>query len=77
MSTGVKMTTLQQNAKELVEIWRRLHQRWQDAQAQWNDPVAHSFAKEHWALLEQQMHAVQQELERLAQVVAQAQRSVK
>jgi len=71
------MTTLQQSASELVETWRRLEQRWQDAQSLWNDPVARSFAKEHWAPLEQQTRAAQQELERLAQVIAQAQRNVK
>lgn len=71
------MAQLQATAAELLEAWRRLQQRWQDSRALWNDPVARSFEKERWTPLEQQSRAAQQEMERLAQVVAQARRSVK
>jgi hypothetical protein len=61
----------------LQTAWRRLCQAWEDAKAVWNDPVRWSFEKEHWTPLEQQVPAVQREMERLAQVIAQARRSVK
>lgn len=71
------MTQLQATAAELQQAWQLLQQRWQQTRAVWNDPVARSFEKEHWTPLEQQARATQQEMERLAQVVAQARRSVK
>lgn len=71
------MTQVQATAAELHEAWQRLMQRWQSTRALWNDPVARSFEKEHWTPLEQQTRTTQQEMERLAQVIAKARRSVK
>lgn len=71
------MTSLHSTAADLRNIWQALSQRWQETHTLWKDPVAWSFEKEYWTPLEQQTRAVQQELERLAQVVVQAQRSVK
>jgi len=71
------MSNLNNTSVELRDIWQRLNQRWEEAKALWNDPVRWSFEKEHWTPLEGQAQATQQEMARLAQVIAQAQRSVK
>lgn len=71
------MTSLHNTAAELRDAWQVVQQRWEQTKAVWNDPVAWSFEQERWAPLEQQTRAVRQEMERLAQVVAQAQRNVK
>jgi hypothetical protein len=62
---------------ELQEAWQRLRQRWADTAAVWNDPVRWDFEKQYWQPLEAQVQATQREMERLAQVIAQAQRSVR
>jgi hypothetical protein len=71
------MSNLNNTSVELRDIWQRLNQRWEDAKVLWNDPVRWSFEKEHWTPLEGQVQATQREMARLAQVIAQAQRSVK
>lgn len=71
------MSNLSLTADHLNTAWQVLHQRWEQTRAVWNDPVARSFEKEHWTPLEQQTRTTQQEMERLAQVVAKARRSVK
>jgi hypothetical protein len=43
----------------------------------WTDPVRDDFAAHYWEPLAQQTQSAQRSLERLAQVVAQAQRAVK
>ncbi|MFQ5856286.1 MAG: hypothetical protein ACE5LU_11645 [Anaerolineae bacterium] len=62
---------------ELQAGWQRLDQRWEETKAVWNDPVRRRFEKEHWTPLERQVQATQREMERLAQVIGQARRSVK
>ncbi len=71
------MASLNTTHTQLDSAWRVLRQRWGDTQSLWNDPVRHSFEKEHWTPLESQMRATLEHLERLAQVVAQAQRNVR
>ncbi len=71
------MSGLNTAISRLDAAWQTLQQRWNDTKAVWNDPVRRSFEQEYWAPLERQMPAVQRELERLAQVVAAARRSVK
>jgi hypothetical protein len=71
------MSNLNSTAAELQEAWRRLCQRWTDTAAVWNDPVRWDFEKQYWQPLEAQTQATQREMERLAQVIAQAQRSVR
>jgi hypothetical protein len=51
--------------------------RWENTQATWNDLVRWDFEKQYWTPLEAQIQATQRELERLAQIIAQAQRSVR
>lgn len=71
------MTTLSQPIADLQNAWQRLQRCWQDTKILWNDPVAWSFTKEYWDVLAQQVPATQREMERLAQVIAGARRSVK
>ncbi len=71
------MASLSPTVTQLDSAWRVLRQRWEGAKSLWNDPVRWNFEKEHWAPLEGQVQATQREMERLAQVITQAQRSVK
>ncbi len=60
----------------LDTAFKSLRQRWQDIQSVWNDPVSRAFEQEYLLPLESQVQAAQREMERLAQVIAQARRSV-
>jgi hypothetical protein len=71
------MSSLNNTAVELRDAWQRLGQRWEDAKSLWTDPVRDDFAAHYWEPLAQQTQSAQRSLERLAQVVAQAQRAVK
>lgn len=71
------MANLGSTVTQLDSIWRVLRQRWEHAKTLWNDPVRWSFEKDHWVPLENQVQATQREMERVAQVISQAQRSVK
>ncbi|MFQ5342051.1 MAG: hypothetical protein ACE5F6_10950 [Anaerolineae bacterium] len=71
------MGNLNTTRAELQDAWQRLRQRWEETKAVWNDLVRRRFEKEHWAPLEDQAQATHREMERLAQVIAQARRSVK
>jgi len=70
------MGNLSTTGAELQEAWQRLCLRWQETISLWNDPVRWQFEREYWQPLEGQMPATLKEMERLAQVVAQARRSV-
>jgi len=71
------MVNLSTAIAQLDSGWKTLRQRWEDTTAVWNDPVRWSFEKEHWTPLDAQAQATQREMEQLAQVIAQARRSVK
>ena len=45
--------------------------------AVWTDAVQGAFARDYWALLANQVPATQREMQRLAEVIARARRSVK
>lgn len=70
------MGNLNTTGTKLQEAWQRLCLRWQETTPLWNDPVRWQFEREYWQPLESQMPATQREMERLAQVIAQARRSV-
>ncbi len=53
-----------------------LRQRWEESKTLWNDPVRWDFEKRRWQPLEQQTQATLKEMERLADVLAKAQRNV-
>ena len=67
------MTTLATHAA----AWKLLQARWDATGETWTDRVHDEFAGHYWQPLEQQTQAAQREMERLAQVIAQAQRNVK
>lgn len=71
------MSNLSQTIADFQEAWQRLSRRWEDTKAVWKDPIAWHFAKEYWDVLAPQPPAVQREMERLAQVIAGARRSVR
>lgn len=71
------MRNLNSTRAELQAAWQRLYQRWEETKAVWNDPVRRRFEKEHWMPLENQTQVTLKEMERLAQVIAKARRSVK
>lgn len=71
------MSNLNTAIAHLDAAWKSLHLRWEKTKKVWNDPVRRDFEKEYWAALEQQIPATQREMERLAQVIAGARRSVK
>ncbi|MFQ5856282.1 MAG: hypothetical protein ACE5LU_11625 [Anaerolineae bacterium] len=71
------MGNLNTTSAELQEAFQRLRQRWEETKPLRNDPVRRRFEKEHWTPLERQVQATQREMEQLAQVIAQARRSVK
>ena len=71
------MSNLSSTAADLQTDWRRLWQKWENVKTQWNDSVRRGFEDDYWTPLEKQAQAVQREMERLAQVIAKAQRSVK
>ncbi|MBN2006249.1 MAG: hypothetical protein JXA21_23040 [Anaerolineae bacterium] len=57
--------------------WQVLQTRWQASRAQWDDPVARRFEKEFWQEYEQVLPATLQEMQNLAEVIAQARRNVR
>jgi len=71
------MGNLNTTRAELQEAWQRLRQRWAETKTLWNDPVRQRFEREFWQPLETQMPAILGEMERLAQIIAQARRSVR
>jgi hypothetical protein len=71
------MSNLNVTAAALDDAWQRLRQRWEETKALWNDPVRWQFEREFWQPLESQMLTTQKEMERLAQMIAQARRSVR
>jgi len=71
------MSNLNTTRSELQEAWQRLCQRWQGTTALWNDPMRWQFEREFWQPLEGQVPATLKEMERLAQVIAQARRGVR
>ncbi|MBC7264335.1 MAG: hypothetical protein H5T64_08235 [Chloroflexi bacterium] len=71
------MSNLNTITAELDEAWQRLRQRWEETKAMWNDPVRWQFEREFWQPLESQVPIILKEMERLAQVIAQARRNVR
>ena len=61
---------------QFQQVWHQLCQQWQKSTALWNDPVRWQFERDFWQALERQMPATLQTMERLAQVIAQAQQHV-
>ncbi len=62
---------------QLSAAWKALHNRWEDTKPLWNDPVSQSFEKNYLALFEGHTQITLKEMQRLAQVIAEAQRRVR
>lgn len=71
------MATISDTLGRLSTAWQRLGQRWTETGLAWHDIVRWHFQTIYWEPLERQTQATQRELERLIQVVAQAERHVK
>ena len=71
------MENLSATRAELQESWQRLCQRWQGTTALWSDPMHWQFEREFWQPLETQVLATMNEMQKLADIVAQARRRVK
>lgn len=61
---------------QVQQSWQHVNQQWQKTTAQWNDPVRWQFEQDFCQMLERQVPATLQTMERLAQVIAQAQQNV-
>ncbi len=64
-------------ASQLTTEWQTLRQRWEDATTVWADPVQVAFERDHIMPLEEQHFAVENNMTRLADVIAQARQNVK
>jgi hypothetical protein len=71
------MSNLSSMLDQLNSALLVLRQRWEHTKTLWNDSVRRGFEDDYWTPLEKQTQATQREMEKLAQVIAQAQRSVK
>jgi len=71
------MSNLNTTHDQLAARWKVLQQRWQAVRAQWDDAVARRFQQEFWQEYERVLPATLQELQKLAEVVAQARRNVR
>lgn len=50
---------------------KALRRRWEETQAQWNDPVSQAFEENHYRPLEEQLLATLRAMDRLAQILDQ------
>jgi hypothetical protein len=62
---------------ELQEAWQHLYQRWEQTKGLWSDRVSWQFERDFWQPLEKQVPATLKEMDRLAEVIAAAHRSVR
>lgn len=71
------MNSLSQARSHLQGEWRRLQQQWQATCELWDDPVQRQFEREFWQEYERVLLPTLNEMDRLAEVIAQARREVK
>ncbi len=71
------MSNLNIAISRLESEWKALALRWEETKKVWTDLVGRDFEREYWESFAPQPPAVQREMERLAQVIAGARRSVK
>lgn len=70
------MNSLKATYDQFQNTWKSLQRQWQAICDLWDDPMRRQFEKEFWQPLETRMPATLKEMERLAQVIAQARWSV-
>jgi len=71
------MSNLNTAIFQLETEWKALTLCWEETKTVWTDLVRRDFEEEYWEALAPRPPAVQREMERLAQVIAGARRSVK
>jgi hypothetical protein len=71
------MASLMNAHDHLDQAWQSLQRQWQASSEQWNDPVSRRFEREFWEEYERVTLAMMAEIQRLAEVIAQARRAVK
>jgi len=71
------MASLLSAHDHLDQGWQSLQRQWQASREQWNDPVSQRFEREYWQEHERLLPATMQEMQKLAEVIAQARRVVK
>jgi hypothetical protein len=57
---------------ELNAALKKLRLKWDDARAEWNDPVREQFEQEYWDELEVRVAAALKQMDRLAHVLNKA-----
>ncbi len=71
------MSSLLQARDHLDNSWKALRLQWQAALTLWNDPVSRHFERDYWQEFERVVSATSEEMRNLAQILAQARRSVR
>jgi len=70
------MSSLLNAHDQLRNSWQSLRHQWQVSYAVWNDPVSLRFEREFWQSFERVVPETMEEMQKLAEVIAQARRSV-
>ncbi len=71
------MAGLDMPIDQLSIAWKVLHKKWEDTRALWNDPVSQSFEKNYLTLFEGHTQVTLKEMQKLAQVITEAQRRIR
>jgi len=71
------MATLDYPIEHLSTTWKTLSMRWNITQSLWQDAVSQRFEKNYLVSFENQTQSTLKEMQRLAQVIAEAQRRVR
>ncbi|MEW6230987.1 MAG: hypothetical protein AB1566_01585 [Chloroflexota bacterium] len=71
------MSALNTTQEQLHAAWQALQHQWRASCALWDDPVSRRFEREFWQDFERVVPATMNEMQKLAQVIAQARRNVK
>jgi len=71
------MSSLNTAHERIRNGWRVLQRQWQASGTLWNDPVQRRFEREFWQDFERVVPATMNEMQKLAEVIAQARRGVR
>ena len=71
------MGSLSKAYEQLCNRWQSLQRQWQASGTLWNDPVQRRFVRDFWQDFERVVPATMSEMQKLAEVIAQARRSVR
>ena len=71
------MSSLNTTREQLYAAWQALQHQWQASCALWDDSVRRRFEREFWQDFERVVPATMNEMQKLAEVIAQARRSAR